>query len=253
MADKTRPRVVRWGKKLRRRLDTVIAQSSKVSNDPVLDARQFAWTQLLRDNWRVIRDEAATVLANPDAVPQLARVSPDHRRIAGDGRWRSFFLHGYGNAIAPNLARCPRTAAIVAQVPGLNSAFFSILQPGSHIPRHRGVTKGLLTCHLGLFVPKGRVTMFVHDSFVRWQEGETMVFDDTYQHEVWNDTDETRVVLLIQFARPLRQPGKLVSDLFLWGIRRSPFVREARDNIGAWDQTMKAVEKRHGLEDNVRA
>ena len=88
---------------------------------------------------------------------------------------------------------------------------------------------------------------------MRWQEGETLVFDDTYQHEVWNDTNETRVVLLVQFARPLRQPGKLVADLFLWGIRRSPFVREARDNIGAWDRTMRAVEDRHGLEDNVRA
>lgn len=253
MQNAKRSRLYRLGKRLRGRLDGLIARSSLVSNDPVLDARQFAWTKLLRDNWRVIRDEAAAVIAHPEEVPQLAKVSPDHGRIAGDGKWRSFFLHGYGFPIAQNLARCPRTAEIVAQIPGLNSAFFSILQPGSHIPRHRGVTKGLLTCHLGLFVPKGRVTMFVHDSFVRWDEGETLVFDDTYQHEVWNDTAETRVVLLVQFARPLRQPGRAVADLFLWGVKRSPFVREARDNVAAWDRTMKAVESRHGLEDNVAA
>ena len=97
-----------------------------------------------------------------------------------------------------------------ARFPGLNSAFFSILAPGTHIPEHRGVTKGLITCHLGLIVPRdGDVRMRVGDRIVRWAEGETLVFDDTYDHEVWNETSGTRVVLLIQFERPLRQPGQV--------------------------------------------
>ncbi len=61
-----------------------------------------------------------------------------------------------------------------------------------------------------------------------------MVFDDTYPHEVWNNTDQTRVVLLVQFRRPLRWPGRLVGDFFIEAIRRSPFVQEARSNLAAW-------------------
>ena len=68
------------------------------------------------------------------------------------------------------------------------------------------------------------------------------MFDDTYQHEVWNDTGGTRVVLLIQFERPLRNPGKWIADLFLGFVRRSAFVQEARTNIERWNEAMKALD-----------
>ena len=149
---------------------------------------------LLREHWEAIRDEARAVALVGNAAPSLATISPDHRAIAEVNKWRSFFLWGYGYPIHDNLARCPRTAQVVASIPGLNSAFFSILAPGTHIPDHRGVTKGLITCHLGLIVPRdGDVRMRVHDRIVRWAEGETLVFDDTYQHEVWNETNGVRL------------------------------------------------------------
>lgn len=238
-----RPLSVRVGKRLRRRLDRLIARSSLVPNDPVLDPARFAWTVPLREHWQSIRAEALAVLERPDAVPLLDEVSPDHRRIAPPGKWRSFFLWGYGQKLDDNVARCPVTAALVARVPELNSAFFSILAPGAHIPAHRGVTKGLLTCHLGLMVPDGPVRMQVGPETVRWAEGEALVFDDTWRHEVWNDTSATRVVLLVQFGRPLRGLGRLLAHAFLWGIRRSPFVREARANIASWDKAMAQVER----------
>ena len=237
-----RPLVVRVGKRLRGLFDRIIGGSSLVSNDPVLDVRDFPWTALLRDNWQAIRAEAvAHALGN--GSPSLASVSPDHRAIAPMHKWRSFFLWGYGYSADDNIARCPVTNSIVTQIPGLNSAFFSILAPGTHIPAHRGVTKSLITCHLGLIVPRdGDVRMRVGDRVVRWAEGETLVFDDTYDHEVWNDAAHTRVVLLIQFRRPLRQPGKWVADTFLDIIRRSAFVQEARSNVLAWNAAMKALE-----------
>lgn len=238
-----RPLVIRVGKHLRGLFDRLIASSSLVPNDPVLDVRDFGWTQLLRDDWQAIRDEAAAVALHGSASPSLATISPDHRAIAEVDKWRSFFLWGYGFRIDENADRCPRTAALVEQVPGLNSAFFSILSPGTHIPEHRGVTKGLITCHLGLIVPRdGDVRMRVRDRVVRWAEGETLVFDDTYSHEVWNETQGTRVVLLIQFARPLRNPGKWIADRFMAVIRRSAFVQEARDNIAQWNAAVKQLE-----------
>ena len=242
-AERGRPLIIRVGKHLRGLFDRLIASSSLVSNDPVLDVRDFAWTQSLRANWQAIRDEAIAVALRGDASPSLATISPDHRAIAEVDKWRSFFLWGYGYRIDDNADRCPRTAALVEQIPGLNSAFFSILAPGTHIPEHRGVTKGLITCHLGLIVPRdGDDRMRVHYREDRWAEGETLVFDDTYQHEVWNDTSGTRVVLLVQFERALRQPGRWIADAFLRVVKRSAFVQEARDNIGQWNQAVKQLD-----------
>lgn len=242
-AERNRPFIIRLGKHLRGFFDRLIASSSLVSNAPVLDMRDFAWTATLRANWRAIRDEAIEVALCGAAAPSLAAISPDHRAIAEVEKWRSFFLWGYSFPIEENLERCPKTAAIVAQIPGLNSAFFSILAPGTHIPPHRGVTKGLVTCHLGLIVPRdGDVRMRVGNRVVRWAEGETLVFDDTYDHEVWNETSGTRVVLLIQFERPLRRPGKWIADAFLKAVRRSAFVQDARRNIHIWNQAMRQMD-----------
>lgn len=242
-AEANRPLIIRVGKHLRGVFDRLIAGSSLVPNDPVLDVRDFAWTALLREQWAAIRDEARQVALVGNAAPSLATISPDHRAIAEVNKWRSFFLWGYGYPIEDNLARCPETRKVIEQIPGLNSAFFSILAPGTHIPEHRGVTKGIITCHLGLIVPRdGDVRMRVHDRVVRWAEGETLVFDDTYKHEVWNDTAGTRVVLLIQFERPLRQPGKWFADLFLGFVKRSAFVQEARDNVARWNAAVKQLD-----------
>jgi beta-hydroxylase len=242
-AERGRPLIVRLGKHLRGVFDRLIASSSQAANDPVLDVRDFPWTAALRDNWQAIRDEVVAVALRRDAAPSLATISPDHRAIAEVDMWRSFFLWGYGYPVDENLVRCPATAKVVGQVPGLNSAFFSILAPGTHIPDHRGVTKALITCHLGLIVPRdGDVRMRVDDRIVRWAEGETLVFDDTYNHEVWNDTDGTRVVLLVQFERPLRQPGKWIADTFMRLVRRSAFVQEARDNVLCWNAAMKQMD-----------
>ena len=243
VAERGRPFIITLGKALRGLFDRLIGASSLVPTTPVLDVRDFPWTAVLRDSWQAIRAEAESVALRGSAAPSLATISPDHRSIAEVNKWRSYFLVGYGYPIEEKLARCPHTAAVIERIPGLNSAFFSILAPGTHIPDHRGVTKGLITCHLGLVVPSdGDVRMRVHDRIVRWAEGETLVFDDTYRHEVWNDTSGTRVVLLIQIERPLRQPGKWFADFFMGFVRRSAFVQEARENIHRWNSAIAQLD-----------
>lgn len=239
-----RPWPYRAAKKMRFSLDRVIARSSLIPNDPVLDPAVFPWTAMLRANWEAIRAEAEALLPRMDEVPPLRSVSPDHQRIARTDLWKSFFLYGYGYRMDENCVRCPQTAALVSRIPDLNSAFFSILLPGMHIRSHRGPTKGLVTCHLGLMVPKGdTVRMQVADRIVGWREGECLVFDDTYRHEVWHEGDSPRIVLLIQVKRPLRAPGRQIAGLFLAGIRRSPFVQEGRRNMAAWEKAMKAADR----------
>lgn len=178
-------------------LDRVIASSSLVPNDAVLDVRLFPWTAALREHWRDVRDEAVALRS-------------DGTKLLTIDLWK------HGRSIADNLARCPATARLVRAVPGLSDASFSILAPGTHIGDRRGATKGLITCHLGLIVPKdGDGRMRIHDRVVRWAEGETLMFDDSWRHEVWNDADAVRVVLQIRFERPLRPPGKWVAGLVM--------------------------------------
>lgn len=238
-----RPLVYRIGKKLRRQMDGVVAKGSLVSNDAFVDPRTFEWTGRLGIEWEAIRAEAQSLMPNLSGVPPLRHVSPDHRRIMLEDDWRTFFLWGYGYRVDENCRRCPNTAALVDTIPRLNSAFFSILMPGSHIASHRGPTKALLTCHLGLMVPNDSgCRMQLDGAEARWREGEWLVFDDTYRHEVWNDTSEPRVVLLVQVRRPVHGIGRLMAGFVLGGIRLSPFVQEGRRNLAAWHANTDADE-----------
>ena len=238
-------RLFRIGKKLRHKVSAVVARSSRVGDRPVYDSALFPWVAELEARWPEIRLELEKILVRRDAIPPLASISPDHRRIAPPAKWKSFFLQGYGYRVEENIRRCPKTAAAIAAIPGLNSAFFSILDPGTHIPRHRGVTKAILTAHLGLIVPARREScrMSLDDRILHWEEGRTLVFDDTFHHEVWNDSDQLRAVLLIQFRRPVGLLGRLVGGLFLFGIRRSRFVQDARAQMGQWEAAMQRLER----------
>jgi beta-hydroxylase len=198
--------------------DRTIAASSLVSNDSVLDVRDFAWTADLREHWRAIRDEA---LAAAALLPQATPL-PGHCAEIRPGARPAPAASSHGQLVEKGLERCPATAALVANIPGVDSACFSILAPGAHVPPQRGATKGLITCHLGLIVPRdGDARMRLDDRVLRWAEGETLVFDDTCDHEIWNDTSGTRIVLRIQFRRALRNPGRWLADRFLARIRRA--------------------------------
>ncbi|WP_273336709.1 aspartyl/asparaginyl beta-hydroxylase domain-containing protein [Sphingomonas ginsenosidimutans] len=190
------PRPTGLAERMSRLMDRPIAGWSLVPGDPVLDMRGFGWTAALRADWRAIRAEA-----QGDAGPVL---------------WR------HGAPVDAALAHRPATRALIAAIAGVEEAAFVALAPGAHVPPRRGPTRALLTCHLGLAVPRdGDVRMRVHDRIVRWAEGETLVFDDTCEHEMWNDSGAARIVLAIRFARPLRQPGRWVADRMLRWMRRA--------------------------------
>ncbi|MCJ8352864.1 aspartyl/asparaginyl beta-hydroxylase domain-containing protein [Novacetimonas hansenii] len=232
-----RPFIIRVGKKVRPLLNTLIAHNSLVPDTPVLDTSLFPWISNM-EQWafRIIEEFRILMTQGVSSFPALRDISPDHTRIAPDTRWKSFFLYGYGNCVLENCRRMPCTARFAAAIPGLNSAFVSFLEPGARIPLHNGVTKGLLTCHLGLQVPQDYRDCWIRidDQMLCWQDGKCILFDDTYPHEVQNNTSDHRAVLLIQFERPTYGVGRLVQGMFLKAVRRSAFVQEAKNNLAHW-------------------
>lgn len=225
------------GKDLRPRIDRIIMNASKIPDSAIVDKAAFSWIPALEARWQDIRDEAVRIRA--EDIPSLGDISFDHGRIAADRRWRAFFIKGYGYRMESNARRAPITADLLDQVPGLVTANFSVLEAGGHIPRHWGMTKGMLTYHLALKSPADRAKCRMHLEegetihALHWDEGQSFVFDDMFNHEVWNETDEDRYILLIQIKRPCRWRGNLIQNLFLWAVGRSRFVQDIRKAIEA--------------------
>jgi beta-hydroxylase len=225
-------------------LDSFYGGFSKVGDKPVHDPSTFPWARRLEDNWTVMRDELDDILQHREALPSFHDIAEDASTISQDDDWKTFFLYGYGEKAEENCARCPRTTELIEQVPGMTTAFFSILSPGKHIPPHRGPYKGVLRYHLGLKVPEPaeQCRIRVDDEVVHWEEGDSMVFDDTYNHEVWNETDGERAILFLDVKRPMRQPAAALNDLLLGLLRYTPVVQNARENQKQWSKRLEQAE-----------
>ncbi|MCS6960230.1 MAG: aspartyl/asparaginyl beta-hydroxylase domain-containing protein [Pseudanabaenaceae cyanobacterium SKYGB_i_bin29] len=157
------------------------------------DKRDFPFTTDLEANWQIIRDEAL-------AVKQERFLAWPERHLYQEG-WAVFGLIAFGVEIAGNTQLCPQTTALVREIPGLVTAGFSALRPGTHIAPHTGYADGVLRCHLGLVGCAG-CSIRVGEEIRTWQEGKCLVFDDTTEHEVWHRGQETRIVLLLDFRYP---------------------------------------------------
>ena len=232
----TNPRrafVKRNGKKVMRAIATYQSRQSKVPDTPVIDNEHFDFLHQFTDNWEAIRDEAQEVLKFRDQIPGFEDISPDQYRIAKANQWKTFVLFGFGQKLEKNAKLAPKTVEILESVPNLQTAWFSILAPGYHIPAHTGVTKGILRSHLGLLIPKDheKCRIRVEDTITAWKPGEIFVFDDTFEHEVWNDTDEERVILLFDFDRPMKWGGRLLNKTMMQVLKMTAFYQDPKKNL----------------------
>ena len=178
----------------------------------VYEPGAFPWISRLESNWTTIRRELDELRA-AHAAPGLAQVIPGERKIADD-RWKAFMLTFWNHRIESNRRQCPRTAELIDGIPDLTTAFFSILEPGAHIKAHKGPTRAVLRYHLALIVPEPaeRCRIRVGSTTHVWREGQSLVFDDTFDHEVWNETTGVRVVLFVDFRRPLPRPIRWLNN-----------------------------------------
>jgi ornithine lipid ester-linked acyl 2-hydroxylase len=223
-----------------KRVERFLMLFSDLPEQPFLKTDGFTWVALLEENWESIRSELDHIIEHPENIPNFQDISKDQTNLTKDNRWKSFFLYGYGYKFDPNCQLCPQTTKLLESIPGMFTAFFSVLSPGKHIPRHRGPYKGLLRGHLALIIPEPRKDCWIKvgDETASWQEGKCLVFDDTYKHQVENNTDGMRVVLFLDILRPLSFPGSIINKFVLQLIRRSPFVQDARRNQKAWEKRL---------------
>jgi len=175
----------------------------------------FPWLDALEAGTDVMREELLAVLADPSSdaeiVPYVDYPSDkpldQWRPLNRSKQWSAYYLLKDGVRANSHLARCPRTAALLAaaplaDVPGqAPTAFFSMLQPRTRIPPHTGVTNTRLVCHVPLVIPPG-CGFRVGSETRHWQPGKAWVFDDTIEHEAWNDSDEPRYILIIDLWNP---------------------------------------------------
>jgi aspartyl/asparaginyl beta-hydroxylase (cupin superfamily)/cytochrome c-type biogenesis protein CcmH/NrfG len=182
------------------------------------DRADFPWLDALEAATDDIRAELVNVLAESRAEfePYVSfKVKPAKRwrELNNSRRWSVFFLWRAGVAVRENLARCPKTAAALEAWPRCDlvgtapTAVFSVLEAKTRIPPHTGVNNARLIAHLPLIVPPGcgfRVGAEVRE----WVPGKAFVFDDTIEHEAWNDSDQLRVVLILDLWNPFLKPAE---------------------------------------------
>jgi aspartate beta-hydroxylase len=213
-------------------------------HDPMLQP----WACALRESFDDIREEARTLCSQPQALPNF-RDPPlggkGDEYVDGNGlnrAWKAFFFYRHGLRMAESHAHCPRTSSVLesielcrieAEAPEI---LFSVLAPGSHIKPHHGVSNVRLVMHLPLVVPPGCLLRIVDHGDHVWQEGQLVMFDDTYLHEAWNHADRTRLILLMDCWNPhltpveriaMKQLVETISGMHLASMPSSDAARSA--------------------------
>lgn len=208
-------------------------------HDPYLQP----WAKKLRSAYPLIREEALKVSSEDSPLPSFVNLKPGDRMtnyVEGGGvhpSWEAFFFYRHGERYHANHARCPHTSALLDSIDLCRIAeqapeiCFSVLRPGSHIKPHYGVTNTRLVMHLPLVVPADCALNLIGIGEHHWKEAELVMFDDTYEHEAWNRSASTRVVLLMDcwnphLTLPERSAVKLMIET-ITGLQMADRAREA--------------------------
>lgn len=230
---------VAFNRVLLKPMESLVRRFSSIGQHQFFDPSQFGWVRRVEADWSLICNDLKALLRDRERIPSFEDIAPVNAPGGmRDAKWKSYWLYAYGRKAADNCRRCPETMRLLAAIPGIKTAFFSILAPGKHIPEHTGPYAGVLRYHLGLIVPtrKEACRIRVGTEVRHWEEGRSLVFDDTYPHEVWNDTDEERVVLFVDFARPLPFPLSSLNEAAISLASRSGFVQDIVENVDEWNR-----------------
>ncbi len=169
-----------------------------------LPVSEFKGLKLLLDNWQVIRDEALA-LENLEKIKAAEKNDDAGFNSFFRKGWKRFYLKWYEAKHPSAVQFCPKTVALLAQVPEVKAAMFTELPPGARLNEHRDPYAGSLRFHMGLSTPNDdRCFINVNQQSYSWRDGEGVVFDETYLHWAINQTDKTRIILMCDIERPMK-------------------------------------------------
>nr|WP_324257991.1 aspartyl/asparaginyl beta-hydroxylase domain-containing protein [Cellvibrio fontiphilus] len=168
-----------------------------------LEPADFPELKILQDNWETIRDEALNLNAEAKIKASDKLDDLGFNSFFKTG-WKRFYLKWYGANLKSAEQLCPKTVALINQVPNIKGAMFTMLPPGARLVRHRDPYAGSLRYHLGLSTPNSEDCFIsVDGKKYFWRDGEAVMFDETYIHYAQNKTDQNRIILFVDVKRPV--------------------------------------------------
>ena len=185
---------------------------SKVPLSHFIGIEHFPELKLIEDNWEDIRDEALALHKNSQITIKDDLPASSFYK---DNRWTSFYLKNYGNDIPSAYALAPKTMALLDQLPTMNLALFACLNPGKKINNHHDPFAFSLRYSLGLSTPNSdKSGIIVNGEDYKWADGESIIFDETYFHNAYNDSDVPRIILMTDIERPLK--SKFIQKIYFY-------------------------------------
>ncbi|XP_020350011.1 aspartyl/asparaginyl beta-hydroxylase isoform X16 [Oncorhynchus kisutch] len=156
----------------------------------------------LERNWRTIRDEALSVMDKTTGL-----FVPEEENLREKGEWGQFTLWQQGKKAGEACHSVPKTCGLLERYPEATGCKrgqikFSVMQPGTHVWPHTGPTNCRLRMHLGLVIPKTGCKIRCTNDTRAWEEGKVLIFDDSFEHEVWQDADSYRLIFIVDVWHP---------------------------------------------------
>ncbi|KTD16473.1 aspartyl/asparaginyl beta-hydroxylase domain-containing protein [Legionella jordanis] len=185
-------------------INAIMYLFSAVPKTPFIDISTFPELQKLQDNWQIIREEAEALMQKSYISASTKYDDIGFNSFFRRG-WKRFYLKWYNDPMPSALAECPKTLEIIQQIPSINAAMFTLLPKQSFLYKHRDPYAGSLRYHLGLITPNSEeCCIYVDGESYFWQDGQAVLFDETYIHSAENKTDQDRLILFCDIQRPLR-------------------------------------------------
>ncbi len=189
----------------------------------------------LENHYDTIRGEVEAILPSKQEIPQYHEADSTRSHISSgedpDRNWHVLMLYLMGEKPPENRALCPETSRLLDAIPDLYQCFVSILEPLTSVPPHATTYGGYLRYHLPLIVPEERPpTMRVKDQMHTWSEREAILFDDSWDHEVFNECQSIRVILVVDLLRPMPRIADCLNRLTTRCILRPFYGRPVAKN-----------------------
>ena len=210
---------------------------SLLGDKPFYNPHVFEVAKELEDNYPKIREEVEAILKRYDDLVVFQDVSPNQAYIPIDDKWRMFFFKVMGMSFKAHADIAPVTASIIAKHKDICSAYISVLGPKTYLNPHRGPWSGILRLHMGAVVPGTRnCVLVVEGTSYFWREGETVLFDDTFEHMAFNTSDKPRAIVFLDIMRPLPQPLKALNWLCMYLSWLTPYIMGGYFRHRAWQK-----------------